>query len=105
MGSDIDIIECVDELCNDLVLVFEWFSTLLLRFRCPKVPLKEKSPAAELRLRTPVDEGLNAVGVAGEDDDVDKDAKLEVDEVIDVLKALSVFELFFALEFDVLYDK
>ena len=44
------------------------------------------------------------VGVAGDDDDVDnKEAKLEVDEVIDVLNdLLPIFLLSFALEFDVL---
>ena len=106
VGNEVDMTECPDEFDEDLLQDVRRFSFLPLRFWCQIELLNEKSPAAELLRRTPDVGELNEVGVAGDDDDVDKDAKLEVDEVIDVLKALlHFFLLFFALEFDVLYEK
>ena len=106
VGNEVDMTECPDEFDKDLLQDVKRFSFLPPRFWCQIELLSEKSPAAELLRRTPDVGELNELGVAGDDDDVDSDVKLEVDEVIDVLKALlPFFLLFFALEFDVLYEK
>ena len=75
------------------------FSFFILRFGRMRLPQNEKSPASDLRLKTPPEGELNDVGVAG-DDAVDRDAKLEVDEVIDVLNVFFPSWTFFALQFD-----
>ena len=88
----------MDKRLIDEVILFSLLAVLL---GWHKELLKEKSPAAELLLKTPDEEGFNVVGVAGEEDEVDSwDVKLEVDELIEALKAFS-FVSFFAFLFDV----
>ena len=74
-------------------------SFFILRFGKMRLPQNEKSPASDFRLKTPLEGELNDVGVAG-DDAVDRDAKLEVDEVTDVLNVFFPSWIFVALQFD-----
>ena len=74
-------------------------SFFILRFGKMRLPQNEKSPASDFRLKTPLEGELNDVGVAG-DDAVERDAKLEVEEVTDVLNVFFPSWIFVALQFD-----
>ena len=92
---------CPDDLDKRFIDDVILFSFLAIRFWWHKELLSEKSPAAELLLRTPEEGEFIVVGVAGDEEDVDnKDVKLEVDEFIEALKAVFCL-VFFAFEFDV----
>ena len=94
------MILCPDDFDKRLIDEAIRFAFLAVLLGLHKELLKEKSPAAELLLKTP-EEGFNVVGVAGEEDEVEnRDVKLEVDELIEALKAFS-FVSFFAFVFDV----
>ena len=100
VGRDVDMILCPDDFDKRFIDEAILFSFLAVLLGWHKELLKEKSPAAELLLKTP-EEGFNVVGVAGEEDEVEsRDVKLEVDELIEALKAFS-FVSFFAFVFDV----